>query len=166
MTAPRARTLTTLTAATAGAAALLLTSAAPAAASGPPLTGSGSGVITSVQETSSRDAGGNRIAERRLEGFLTGALEGTFVEEVRGVVHGNGTVTFHGILEFTGTVAGCGSGTVTGRLAGKGTGGPSPQTEARFTAVEGPSSPIDTTGTGVVVQDGPFLTYEIQYHCR
>lgn len=166
MTAPRIRTLSTLTAATAGAAALLLSAAVPAAASGPPLSGSGEGVITSVEETSSRDAGGNRIAERRLEGFMSGALEGSFVEEVRGVVHGNGTVTFHGTLEFTGTVAGCGSGTVTGRLAGKGTAGPNPQTEARFTAADQPSSTIDTSGTGVVVQDGPFITYEIQYHCR
>ncbi|MPY98081.1 MAG: hypothetical protein GEU97_08780 [Actinophytocola sp.] len=166
MTAKAARRTISLIAATAASGALLLTLAAPTAASGPPLAASGEGVITSVEETSSRDADGNRIAERRLEGFLTGTLEGTFVEEVRGVVHDNGQVTFQGTLEFTGTVGECGDGTVHGRLSGKGTAGENPRTEARATLVDHASSTVDAAGTGVVVQDGPFLTYDIQYSCR
>lgn len=163
MTASRIRNLTRFAGATAGAAALLVTTAVPAAATGPPLSGSGEGVITSVEETSSRDANGNRIAERRLEGFMNGALEGTFVEVVRGVVHDNGEVTFHGTLDFTGTVAECGSGVVNARLSGKGTAGANPQTTARFTSVDESST---ASGTGVVVQDGPFLSYDVQYQCR
>lgn len=166
MTAHTTRRLVTIAAATAGAGGLLLTVAVPTAASGPPLTGSGEGVITSVEVTSSTDAGGNRVEERRLEGFLTGTLEGTFVEQVRGVVHGNGQVTFQGVLEFTGTVGECGDGVVTGRLSGSGTAGQSPQTEAKIRLVDQASSTVDVAGNGVVLQDGPFIDYEISYVCR
>lgn len=155
-----------LAAAVASAGALLLALAAGAWAQGPPLAGSGSGVITSVQVTSSRDAGGNRIEERRLEGVLSGTLEGQFVEEVRGVVHRDGQVNFHGTLVFTGTVAECGEGVVHARLSGKGTAGQAPQTEATFSVVDQPSNTVAATGGGEVVQDGPFLDYQIQYVCR
>ncbi|MPY97633.1 MAG: hypothetical protein GEU97_06450 [Actinophytocola sp.] len=33
-------------------------------------------------------------------------------------------------------------------------------------AASGPPGALDFTGTGVVVQDGPFLTYDVKYHCR
>ena len=143
---------------------LLISWATPASA-GPPLSGAGSGVITSLVETSSRDAGGNRIAERRLEGVMTGALQGTFVEEVRGVVHRNGVVNFHGTLTFTGEVAGCGTGTITGRLQGRGQGNP-PLTDATITVVNQAANTVAVTGRGTVAQTGPFLSYEIQYSCR
>lgn len=148
------------------AVVLLIVLAGPAGAAGPPLSGSGEGVITSVQTTSSREAGGNRIEERRLEGVMTGTLEGTFVEEVRGVVHANGQVTFQGTLVFTGTVADCGDGTITGRLQGRGEAGPSPVTDATIRVVDQASNTVAISGQGSVHQHGPFLAYEIQYHCR
>lgn len=144
--------------------ATLLLASAVASWARPPLSGSGAGAITSLVETSSRDAGGNRIAERRLEGFLTGTLEGTFVEEVRGVVR-DGQVHFQGTLVFTGTVEGCGSGTVVSRLQGSGRAGPSPLTDATFRSVDQSSNP-PAAGWGSVHQDGPFLEYEINYMCR
>lgn len=140
----------------------------PAAAGGPPLTGQGTGIITSIVETSSRNAGPNRIAERALTGtMLTGPLAGgTFEEEVRGVVHPNGTVTFQGTLSFSGTLQGCGDGTLTGRLAGRGTAGAAPVTDAHVALVGGRGATIPAAGTGWFHQDGPHLTYEITYVCR
>lgn len=146
-------------------AALVVATAAPAAAQGPPRSGTGQGFVTSLVETSSRDAGGNRIAERVLEGVMTGALEGTFREEVRGVVHRNGRVTFHGTLWFEGTAEGCGTGTVVARLAGRGTAGAAPITDATFTLVQRPSGTIAAAGHGTVHQEGPLLSYQVRYVC-
>jgi hypothetical protein len=144
--------------------ALLGTVAVPAWAD-QPLSGGGEGVITTIQITPPRVAGGNRIEERRLEGILTGTLQGTFVEHVRGVVHPDGTVTFQGTLVFTGTVEGCGEGTFTGRLQGRGQGNP-PLTEASMQVVDQSASTVGVTGQGTVSQDGPLLTYSIRYRCR
>lgn len=150
-----------------GVAALLLGVVAPVSAAGPPLTGSGAGHITSLQETSSRDAGGNRIAERRLTGVLTsGPLSGTYTQTVRGVVHADGTVSFSGTMRFTGTVEGCGQGTVDARIQGKGQAGAAPVTEGTITLVGGASSTLSATGHGTVQQAGPLVTYEVQYLCR
>lgn len=135
------------------------------AVGGVPQHGSGTGVITSLVITSSRTAGSNIIQTRRLEGIATGTLEGTFVEEVSGVIHGSGLVTFHGTLEFTGTVADCGSGTISGTLRGTGQAG-LPTSETRFSVTNQASNTLRVTGTGTMSQVGPALTYEIQYKCR
>lgn len=142
------------------------TPTAPAfAGAGPPLNGSGSGTITALEITSNVTAGGNRIQTRRLEGTLTGALEGTFTEHVRGVVHSTGLVTFQGTMEFTGTVADCGSGSILATVSGQGVAG-APVTDASFRIVNQEAGTLAVSGTGTQHQVGPSITYEVQYVCR
>jgi hypothetical protein len=136
-----------------------------AVAAGPPQKGTGTGTITSFEITSSRDAGPNRIQERRLEGTLDGTFQGTFVELVSGVIHPNGLVTFQGTLEFTGTIDGCGAGALTGALSGQGQSG-LPVTEAALRVIDQPSNTLHVTGKGTVRQVGRDMTYEVQYVCR
>jgi hypothetical protein len=140
-----------------------LTFAAPAYASAP-TTGAGSGVITSVSITSTREADGNIIQVRELTGTVTGTLNGTFAEQVRGVIHPSGLVTFHGVMTFDGAVAGCGSGTVTIGLSGLGVTG-APVTVAAIRVIDQASSTLGVKGVGTVTQDGPLLSYEVRYHC-
>lgn len=135
------------------------------AGAGPPLEGSGTGLISELVIVSSRTAGKNVIQERRLTGTVEGTLEGIFVENVHGVIHGNGRVTFRGTMEFTGTMAGCGTGTITLGLSGTGQAG-LPVTEATVRVIGGGDNTIATRGTGTVRQEGPLLTYEIRYVCR
>ena len=151
------------------AGAALLLPMTPVGAEGAVLTGEGEGFITSLEETSSRDAGRNRIAERTLEGVLTsGPLQGELVEHVRGVVHPTGRVTFHGTLEFTGTAEGCNNGergTVVARIAGRGQAGAAPVTDARFALVDRAANTLSATGNGTVHQDGAQLSYTVKYVC-
>lgn len=158
-----------LAAASASSLALVLAfvpAASSAAAQGPPRTAHGTGFITSLEETSSREAGGNRIAERVIHGEMSGPLTGSFTETVRGVIHRDGTVTFQGTMTFSGTLEGCGAGTLVGRLAGRGEAGPSPVTDATIALVNQQSATIDAAGQGRVHQDGALLTYEVTYVCR
>jgi hypothetical protein len=139
------------------------------AGAGPPLEGSGTGMITDLEIVSERQAGPNSIQERLLEGvtFGDGPLDGgTFVQEVTGTVRPDGHVTFRGTLVYTGPIGDCGTGTVTLGLSGRGTGGPAPVTEANVRVIKQPGNTIDVNGQGTVTQDGPFLTYDIKYKCR
>lgn len=133
---------------------------------GPPQTGGGEGFLTRLEVIPIREAGGNRIEERIIEGVLTGALEGTFVEHARGVVHRNGLVTFQATFEFEGTVAGCGTGTLTAALSGRGQAGAEPVTEANFRVINQASNTLKVAGTGTMHQVGPFITYEVKYVCK
>ena len=135
----------------------------PALAS-PPTTGTGTGAITSVSITSSRTADGNIIQERQLTGTVTGDLDGTFVENVRGVVHSTGLVTFEGTMTFTGTVTGCGSGTLNLGVSGPGVTG-APVTESSVRVIDAAANTIAVHGVGTISQTGPALTYQVQYHC-
>jgi hypothetical protein len=135
------------------------------AGAGPPREGSGTGLVTGLEILSSRNAGSNVIQERRLTGTVQGTLEGTFVEHVRGVIHGNGLVTFQGTMEFTGTLADCGTGTLTLGLTGRGQAG-APVTEATVQPIRRGSNTLAASGTGTVSQVGPNMTYEIRYVCR
>lgn len=132
---------------------------------GAPLTGGGTGVITSLTILSSRTAGKNVHQTRRLEGAVVGGLNGTFVEEVQGVIHTNtSTVTFQGTLEFTGSVAGCPDVTgFTARITGQGVAGV-PVTDGRWTVTSSTGGWL--SGTGTIHQEGPLLTYEGRYLCR
>jgi hypothetical protein len=133
---------------------------------GPPQTGSGSGMITSLEILSSRDVGPNRIQERTITGVMQGALQGTFVEHARGVIHATGLVTYQGRFEFTGTVEGCdGAGTLTASLSGRGEAG-LPVTEASFRVIDQATSTLRVAGTGTMQQVGPLFTYEVRYVCR
>jgi len=131
---------------------------------GPPLTGSGTGTITSLVITSQVAVGNNVIQERTLEGVLSGALEGTFAESVRGVIHGNGLITFQGTLEFAGTLAGCGEGTLTASFSGTGVAG-APTTDAFLRIINQSAGTIAAAGTGTQHQTGPNITYELRYVC-
>ena len=137
------------------------------AAAGPPRSGGGTGTITALEITSSRMAGSNTIQERRIEGSIDGTLQGTFVEQVSGVIHGNGLVTFHGTLEFTGVMPDCGTdvGTLTARLSGQGIAG-LPVTEASFRVVDQAVNSLAVSGTGTLHQVGPGITYEVRFVCR
>ncbi len=156
--------LRSLSGTAAGTAVFALLTAGPAWAA-PPQSGSGTGSIARIHEISSRDAGGNTIVERELGGTFTGTLSGDVVERVRGVVHPDGTVTFQGTLVFTGTVDGCGTGTVTARVVGKGQADP-PVTEATIQVIDQSSNTVRVTGHGTVQQNGPLLSYSIQYSCH
>lgn len=143
-------------------AALILV---PAVSASPLTTGTGTGTIGIRSITSGRSADGNVIQERDLEGTVTGALDGTFTEHVRGVVHSTGLVTFQGTMTFTGTVAGCGYGTVTLGVSGQGVTG-APISESSVRVIDDASNTIDVNGQGTVSQSGPFLTYEVRYFCK
>ena len=149
---------------------LLIPVTAPASSQGVVRSGEGTGYFTSLEETSSRQAGANRIAERVLTGVLTsGPLQGEFTERVRGVIHPTGQVTFHGTMEFTGTAEGCNDGqpgTVVARLSGTGQAGAAPVTDATFALVDRAAGSLAATGQGSVHQDGLQVSYTVQYVCH
>jgi hypothetical protein len=143
-----------------GAALIVAT---PASASAPTV-GTGNGTIAVRSVTPVRTAGGNLIQERELVGSVTGALEGSFVQHVQGVIHPSGLVTFEGTMTFTGTIAGCGSGTLTLGVSGQGVAG-APVTESRVRVIDAAANTIAVQGVGTVSQTGPNVTYEVQYQC-
>jgi hypothetical protein len=132
---------------------------------GPPRTGSGTAAITSLEDVSSRSAGENVIKERRLTGTLSGALQGTFAEEVRGVIR-DGHVTFEGTLQVTGAIPGCGEGTFMLGLNGEGSAGLFPVTDARVRVIQHGSSTLRVGGHGTVHQEGASMSYQLQYTCQ
>lgn len=165
----RRRRSRTLVALSALAAVLLL--AAPAGAQGPPLQGGGTGeiVIDPDKINEIRNAGGNSIQERELDGVIEGTLDGTFEERATGTVHRTGRITFRAELVFTGEIEGCGDETHTLvlKLAGQGQSTDvGPVTEASVRVVGDERNTIDATGQGTVYQDGTDLTYDLQYRCR
>lgn len=134
-----------------------------------PSSGAGEGQITSVAVLDSREAGTNRIEERRLVSSITGTLDGTVVEEVRGVVGADGQVRFQGTGVFVGSLEGCGSGTVNLRLNGRGQAGQAPglpATVTKFRVVDQASNTLAATGHGTIRQEGLDLEYEFQFVCR
>lgn len=143
----------------------LLLFAPVAGAAGPPVTGAGTGTVASLEITSAREAGGNVIQDRTLTGTVTGTLEGSFEQHVRGVIHGDRLVTFQGTLTFTGTLEGCGEGTITLGVSGHGVPGV-PVTESTVRVINQSSNTIDVTGVGTVSQVGPAMEYELRYVCR
>lgn len=134
-----------------------------------PGSGKGEGQITNVEVLDSRESGDNRIEERRLNGSLSGTLEGTFVEEVRGVVGSDGQVRFQGTGVFDGALEGCGFGTVNLRVDGRGQAGQAPglpATVTEFRVVDRPSNTLDATGHGTIRQEGADLAYELEFVCH
>lgn len=127
------------------------------------MTGSGTGTIDIRAITTLAVFNGFVVQKRDLTGELTGALDGTFTEEVTGVIAPNGNVTFFGKLVFTGTVEGCGEGTVTGLVFGKAVSGV-PTAEASVTVIPGLST-VPVRGTATIEQVGTALTYQVTYHC-
>ena len=136
--------------------------------SGPPVAGSGDGLITNLDVFPVREVGGNTFEDRILRGTVTGTLDGSFEQNVSGMVHKNGRVVFRGTMEFTGALANCGEGTINLGVSGRGhIPRPGfPITEANVRVIKQPANTIDVTGTGVVFQEGPELTYDIRYVCR
>jgi hypothetical protein len=143
-----------------------LAAVSPAAAQ--PVSGSGTGQITDVQITDVREADGNRHEDRILRGTVEGTLDGTFEQHTSGVVHESGRVVFHGKMTFTGELEDCGEGTINLRLSGKGhIPRPGfPITEGTVRVVDQAANTIAATGQGTVFQEGPDLTYDIQYICK
>lgn len=135
---------------------------------GPPISGSGSGEITGLEITPIREVGGNSFQDRVLRGTVTGSLNGSFEQDTSGMVHKNGRVVFRGTMTFTGRVAECGEGTIHLKVSGRGhVHEPGfPITEASVRVINQAANTVDVTGTGIVYQEGPNLTYEIQYNCR
>jgi hypothetical protein len=131
---------------------------------GPPRTGSGTATITSLEDVSERAAGNNVIKERRLTGTMSGTLQGTFTAEVRGVIR-DGHVTFEGTLQVTGAIPGCGEGTFMLGMNGEGSAGLFPVTDATVRVIQHGSSTLRVGGQGTVHQEGPSMSYQIQYTC-
>ena len=135
---------------------------------GTPVSGSGEGTITNLEVFPIREVGGNTFEDRVLQGTATGTLEGSFEQRVSGMVHESGRVVFRGTMTFTGQVADCGEGTITLGVSGRGH-VPEPGfpiTEASVRVINQAANTVDVTGTGIVSQEGPQLTYSIRYVCR
>jgi hypothetical protein len=111
-----------------GAVAGALIVAAPTSA-GSDRVGTGTGTLGVRSSTIVRQAYDYRIERRTIRGSFSGALRGSFVERVRGVVRASGVVTFQGTMTFTGRVAGCGSGRFEVGLSGQGRAGGEPNHE-------------------------------------
>jgi hypothetical protein len=157
-------------------AALMLLLAAPAGAQGPPQAGSGNAVVDDFIIPAPGEPGGrvdlgnsgNWRQTRTLEGTVTtGPLAGsTFEQTVTGVVRTDANfVTFHGTMTVEGPFADFCDGvdTITLGVTGRGQANP-PVTEASVHVID--SSPGGVTGRGTVSQEGPFLSYDIQYICQ
>jgi hypothetical protein len=129
-----------------------------------PLGGAGTGMITGLDVDVIREAGGNVTQVRQVEGVVEGAVEGTFVQTVTGVVHKSGLVTFHGTMTFTGTVEGCGEGTFTVGVTGRAQSG-LPTADATFRVINQAANTLAVRGTGTLRQVGPAFTYEVAYTC-
>ena len=147
---------------------------APAEAAGPPLQGTGNGVLAlpgPEDSTRIRDAGasGAWIEQRTLTGeTLSGPLNGVLVQNVTGLVRQPANfVTFRGTATFTGTIEGCGDEvhTLALRVTGRGQASP-PITEAQISVVDQPSDGPRVTGRGTVSQVGPLFSYDIRYVCH
>lgn len=148
-----------------GALVAVLVLAFPASASRP-MTGSGTGMVTSIATTSSRAVGTNVVEERDVAGMIdTGPLNGTFTEHVRGVIHQGGLLTFRGTMTFNGSVEGCGSGMVTLGVSGyRASAGEVVVTNVNV--IDAASNTIAVHGVGIVDQAGWDLTYQVQYQCQ
>jgi hypothetical protein len=150
----------------------LVLPAGPAAAADPHVNGEGTGVLTAPPEiTLVRQAAHNRTEDRVLRGQVTGSLNGSFVQHVTGTVHERrDSVTFRATMRFTGRVAGCGDEVHTLTLGVTGRGDTStpglPVTVATVRVLRQPENTLRVTGTGVVEQAGPFLSYRVSYVCR
>jgi hypothetical protein len=143
--------------------------AIPASAQSPLQQATGTGVLTRLEATPPQQVGRNQIEVRTIEGVVFGDLEGDWTQEVRGVTHPNGQVTFQGTWEFTGKVADCGEGTISGRLNGRGAVGDPPDfpaTTAQVRVTNQPSNTVGAVGQGVITQKGFLISYDIQYRCK
>jgi hypothetical protein len=145
-----------------GAVAAALLVAAPISAISERV-GTGTGTLEVRSSTIVRQADDYRIEKRTIRGTLSGALKGSYVERVRGVVRASGRVTFRGTMTFTGTVAGCGSGTFKAGLSGQGQAGQAPITNATVLVIDGGA--LELHGSGTVHQEGAVLSYKIRYEC-
>jgi hypothetical protein len=145
----------------AGALALLVATPLPAS---PPTDGSGSGTIVLRAITESRQADGNVIQTREIEGAVTGTFDGTYEEIARGVIHKDGTLEFRGFMTFTGVAGDCGVGTVLIELEGRGVAG-APSAEGRLRVIDQGGNTVKVHGEATFHQLGAFFTYEGQFHC-
>ena len=138
--------------------------AQPAAATAPS-TRSGTFAFTSMTGTGSRDAGPNTVITATATGILSGALAGTFTEELRQVFHADGTSEFHGTVTCTCTV-GVMAGTIVIRFEGSGIGGSAGSVEGQFTVVSASGNLEGLHGQGTFAQTSPAVagTYEINMH--
>ena len=138
--------------------------AQPAAAT-EPSTGSGNFVFTSMTPTGARTADSNTIITANATGALSGALTGTFTEELRQVFHADGTSDFHGTVTCTCTIGGM-TGTVVLRFEGSGTGGSAGSVAGQFTVVSASGNLEGLHGQGTFAQTSPAVagTYEINMH--
>lgn len=78
----------------------------------PPAAASATMTVTAITGFAATPAGANTFVHQTTEGVFTGALIGTFEDELKGVVHPNGRVTAQGTLTCACTVEGR-SGTLT-----------------------------------------------------
>jgi hypothetical protein len=139
--------------------------AQPAAATAPS-TGSGAFTFTSMTPAAPpRTAGPNTIITANATGILSGALAGTFTEELRQVFHADGTSEFHGTVTCACTVGGM-TGTIVIRFEGAGTGGSAGSVQGQFTVVSASGDLEGLHGQGTFAQTSPAVagTYQINTH--
>ncbi|KAB1188107.1 MULTISPECIES: hypothetical protein [Haloferax] len=146
----------------------LLGSVPAVASAQQPQMGTGTGQITNLEITNTRYADGVRHEDRHLEGTISGTLDGTFEEDVSGTVFPSGRVVLHGTMTFTGQVADCGTGTLHLKVSGQGTvtDPAGPIVDSTVRVVDQAANTLNVTGQGTVRQEGPNLSYDVQYRCR
>ena len=115
--------------------------------------------------TGARTADSNTIITANATGALSGALTGTFTEELRQVFHADGTSDFHGTVTCTCTIERM-TGTVVLRFEGSGTGGSAGSVAGQFTVASATGNLEGLHGQGTFAQTSPAVagTYEINMH--
>jgi hypothetical protein len=148
-----------LLAAAAGTAAV---AAQPAAAGH--LQAAGTAQATSLVFNDVRSADGNTILEGVQQGVIGGTITGTWVEQLRLVVHPDGSTNFHSFLTVVGTAVGCGTGTIRFRVEGQ---GDTTVTEGRFRTIDQSDTTVDIHAVLDFVAFIPTgtITYTGSYDC-
>lgn len=133
----------------------------------PPEPASGTFSVTQITGLSIEPAGGgNFIIEQTTAGVFTGTFSGTFVDELRAVLHPNGFVNAQGTITCTCSVAGK-SGTIVFNQTSRGPVGASFQGKAIIISATGDLANLHGTFDiqGTVDQNGfATITYSGQIH--
>jgi len=140
--------------------AILAVFSAPSAAAGPPEPSSGTfGPTGAPAAVSARTADGNTFIDLTARpGAFTGTFTGTYSEDLRIVVHGDGSTNFSAELTCQCIVDGK-SGTITIRLNGTGT---PAGFEAHYRITGGTGALAGLHGQGTL--GGPAGTYAGEHH--
>ncbi len=133
--------------------------AAPSSPGPLKVAGSGTFGVTSQTVTSTMLADGNVITVVEIAGPVAGVQSGTFVVDVRNIVHPTGVHEYQGTYAFTGSVAGIGAGTLSGNITDQ---GPSPGVFSGQIAIISGTGALSGLRGGVFFNSPP-PTYSVMF---